>query len=50
MFSTSQEVSDFVRKRIGAGMEPEEICEELMDKCLAPDCWIVAVSWCGAVS
>lgn len=19
-------------------MEPEEICEELMDKCLAPDC------------
>lgn len=35
---TSEEVSDFVRKRIGAGMEPEEICEELMDKCLAPDC------------
>lgn len=33
-----QEVSDFVRKRIGAGMEPEEICEELMDRCLAPDC------------
>lgn len=35
---TNEEVSDFVRSRIGSGMEPEEICEDLMTRCLAPDC------------
>ncbi|XP_026680909.1 probable protein phosphatase 2C T23F11.1 [Diaphorina citri] len=35
---TNEEVSDFVRMRIGSGMEPEEICEDLMTRCLAPDC------------
>ena len=27
-----------MRTRIGQGMEPEDICEELMTRCLAPDC------------
>ncbi|XP_058980488.1 probable protein phosphatase 2C T23F11.1 [Musca domestica] len=35
---TNQEVIDFCRARIGQGMHPEEICEELMNHCLAPDC------------
>lgn len=35
---TNKEVVDFCRKRIGMGMYPEEICEELMSHCLAPDC------------
>lgn len=35
---TNEEVSDFVRMRIGTGMEPEGICEDLMTRCLAPDC------------
>uniref|UniRef100_T1IP45 protein-serine/threonine phosphatase n=1 Tax=Strigamia maritima TaxID=126957 RepID=T1IP45_STRMM len=35
---TNQEVVDFVRTRISEKMEPEEICEELMTRCLAPDC------------
>ncbi|KAL3880960.1 hypothetical protein ACJMK2_033162 [Sinanodonta woodiana] len=35
---TSQEVVDFVRTRIAQRMEPEVICEELMTRCLAPDC------------
>jgi len=26
-----------VRRRIGDGLEPEAICEELMNNCLAPD-------------
>lgn len=34
----NKEVIDFCRKRIGQGMYPEEICEELMNNCLAPDC------------
>lgn len=29
---------EFVRRRIGLGVEPEAICEELMSTCLAPDC------------
>ena len=29
---------EFVRTRIGQAMEPEDICEELMTRCLAPDC------------
>ncbi|XP_050416346.1 probable protein phosphatase 2C T23F11.1 [Patella vulgata] len=35
---TNQEVVDFVRARIAQGMEPDVICEELMMRCLAPDC------------
>jgi len=35
---SNQEVVDFVRRRIAAKMEPEEICEELLNHCLAPDC------------
>lgn len=33
-----QEVVEFVRIRIGSGMHPENICEDLMTRCLAPDC------------
>ncbi|XP_052277682.1 probable protein phosphatase 2C T23F11.1 isoform X1 [Dreissena polymorpha] len=35
---TNQEVVDFVRARLAQRMEPETICEELMMRCLAPDC------------
>jgi len=35
---SSQEVVDFVRARIAHHMEPDVICEELMTRCLAPDC------------
>jgi len=35
---TNQEVVDFVRNRIAQKMEPDVICEELMTRCLAPDC------------
>jgi len=35
---TNQEVVDFVRARIAQRMEPDIICEELMSRCLAPDC------------
>uniref|UniRef100_A0A0K8TN81 protein-serine/threonine phosphatase n=1 Tax=Tabanus bromius TaxID=304241 RepID=A0A0K8TN81_TABBR len=35
---SNEEVVEFCRKRIGMGMYPEEICEELMTQCLAPDC------------
>jgi len=34
----AQEVVEFVRVRIGSGMDPEDICEDLMTRCLAPDC------------
>ncbi|XP_017138635.1 probable protein phosphatase 2C T23F11.1 [Drosophila miranda] len=34
---SNQEVCDFVRKRIAAGMTPECICEELLNSCLAAD-------------
>nr|CAH7742561.1 unnamed protein product [Callosobruchus chinensis] len=34
----SWEVVEYVRKSIGDGLEPEEICENLMMRCLAPDC------------
>lgn len=32
-----QEVVDFVRNRIGGAMCLEDICEDLMSRCLAPD-------------
>jgi len=35
---SSQEVTDFITERISRGMEPEDICEELMNRCLSPDC------------
>ncbi|KAI8761701.1 protein phosphatase 2C T23F11.1 isoform X1 [Biomphalaria glabrata] len=35
---TNQEVVEFVRNRIAQRMEPDTICEELMTRCLAPDC------------
>ncbi|XP_052847152.1 probable protein phosphatase 2C T23F11.1 [Drosophila gunungcola] len=35
---SNAEVLEFCRTRIGMGMHPEEICEELMNHCLAPDC------------
>ncbi|XP_059155657.1 probable protein phosphatase 2C T23F11.1 isoform X2 [Physella acuta] len=35
---TNQEVVEFVRNRIAQRMEPDIICEELMTRCLAPDC------------
>ncbi|XP_030380210.1 probable protein phosphatase 2C T23F11.1 [Scaptodrosophila lebanonensis] len=35
---SNAEVLQFCRSRIGMGMYPEEICEELMNHCLAPDC------------
>lgn len=34
----SQEVIDFCRERLASGIGPEKICEELLNKCLAPDC------------
>lgn len=27
-----------MRTRLGMGMEPEDVCEDLMMRCLAPDC------------
>jgi len=35
---SNQEVADFVTKRLALAMEPEDICEELMTRCLSPDC------------
>lgn len=35
---SNEEVVEFVRIRIADQMEPEQICEELMTRCLAPDC------------
>lgn len=35
---TNEEVVSFVRENIAAGIDPEEICESLMMRCLAPDC------------
>jgi len=35
---SNEEVVEFVRARIAQGMEPDIICEELMTRCLAPDC------------
>ncbi|CAH8481196.1 unnamed protein product [Heterobilharzia americana] len=35
---TNQEVISFVRLRLGYGMPASKVCEELMMRCLAPDC------------
>lgn len=37
-FFVVQEVVNFVRLRLSQGMEPEDVCEDLMTRCLAPDC------------
>lgn len=34
---SNQEVVTYIRENIAAGVEPEEICESLMMRCLAPD-------------
>lgn len=35
---SNKEVISYVRENIANGLEPEEICENLMMRCLAPDC------------
>ncbi|GMR41889.1 hypothetical protein PMAYCL1PPCAC_12084 [Pristionchus mayeri] len=35
---TNQEVVDFVRERVSIGKAAQTICEELLSRCLAPDC------------
>ncbi|GAB6019447.1 tRNA methyltransferase ppm2 [Chamberlinius hualienensis] len=35
---SNEEVVDFVRHRIAEKIDPEDICEQLMMNCLAPDC------------
>lgn len=35
---TSQEVVDFVRCRLAQQESPEDVCESLLNRCLAPDC------------
>lgn len=35
---SNQEVVTYIRRNIAAGFELEEICENLMMHCLAPDC------------
>ncbi|KAL4002907.1 putative protein phosphatase 2C T23F11.1 [Acanthocheilonema viteae] len=35
---SNQEVVEFCRDRLAAGCEPEAVCEELLSRCLAPDC------------
>ena len=37
---TNQEVVDYIRENVASGIEPEEICETLMMRCLAPDCYM----------
>ncbi|CAL8101947.1 unnamed protein product [Orchesella dallaii] len=34
---SNEEACEFVRYPLGAGMEPDKICEELMSACIAPD-------------
>lgn len=35
---SNEDVCDFVQNEIAQGRYPEEICENIMTKCLAPDC------------
>ncbi|CAL8079684.1 unnamed protein product [Calicophoron daubneyi] len=35
---TNQEVVSFIRLRLSCGMSPDKVCEQLMMRCLAPDC------------
>ncbi|CAH0560983.1 unnamed protein product [Brassicogethes aeneus] len=40
---SNEEVVSYVRDNIAMGMEPSEICEKLMDRCLAPDCELMGL-------
>ncbi|CAK8684355.1 unnamed protein product [Clavelina lepadiformis] len=40
---SNQDVVEFVRERLGQKMEPETICEQLMDRCLATECAVGGV-------
>ncbi|KAI6176762.1 hypothetical protein M3Y97_00833900 [Aphelenchoides bicaudatus] len=42
VLSNEQAVA-YCRKRLGEGSTPEKICEELVDRCLAPDCELSGV-------
>lgn len=44
---SNENVTDFVCKEIAQGRYPEEICENLMTKCLAPDCQVRVVFFIG---
>lgn len=35
---SNEEVVEFCRDRLAAGRDPEVVCEELLSRCLAPDC------------
>lgn len=37
---SNEDVASFVQEQIAKGLYPEEICENLMTKCLAPDCQV----------
>jgi protein phosphatase 2C family protein 2/3 len=40
---SSQQVVDFVLRRVAVGKELSVICEEMIDYCLAPDAFVGAV-------
>lgn len=46
---SNQQVVDYARRGFAQGKESKQICEELMDKCLAPDSEIGGVG-CDNVS
>jgi len=46
---SSQQVVDFVRRKIASGVDLKDICEEAMDRCLAPDIEVGGVG-CDNVS
>merc|ERR1711974_376038 len=42
---SSQEVTDFITERISRGMEPEDICEELMNRYVSLASPLLPVTW-----
>jgi len=40
---SSEQVVGFCRARLAEGISPEKVCEELVDRCLAPDCELSGV-------
>ncbi|CAD5214892.1 unnamed protein product [Bursaphelenchus okinawaensis] len=40
---TNEQVVWFVRNRLASGVTPDKICEELLNRCLAPDCEMTGV-------
>ncbi|CAD5221052.1 unnamed protein product [Bursaphelenchus xylophilus] len=40
---TNEQVVWFVRSRLASGVTPDKICEELLNRCLAPDCELSGV-------